>query len=119
MTDAHVLLVFGENGTTCNGYTDLVAELHHRFGLESRLVAGDTHSWNAVKVGGKWYHTDSTWNDNLSGKTTKYLLMTQSERAQDIKVMKTTFKATDVKFNQSTAKAYSYQAIKKANAAKK
>ena len=37
----------------------------NRAGIETRRVDsyGDAHVWTGVKLGGKWYNVDTTWND--------------------------------------------------------
>ncbi|ATP40304.1 hypothetical protein CSE16_09740 [Solibacillus sp. R5-41] len=105
-------MVRGEENTTCNGYTDFAAELYKRFGIESRLVQGTekhtgfAHSWNAVKVGGNWYYSDATGYDSADQKNEKYLLMTNAEGSTP---MNTNFKVSNVEFNQSMAKPYTYK----------
>lgn len=114
----HPFVVQRANANTCTGYSDVVAELLKRFGLNSRLVSGDVHAWNAVEVGGKWYYTDATFTDKKT-KDSKFILFTQSVRDEFITRYDTKFKATNVKFEQSMAKPYSYKEVKKAQASKK
>ncbi len=39
-------------------------------GLECRIITGkgngEDHAWNIVKVNGKWYNIDLTWDDPVS-----------------------------------------------------
>lgn len=130
------------SSTVCMGYTDFATALYVRFGIESRTLPGVStrtglgHAWNAVKVGGNWYHSDATFYDAGDKKNPKYLLMTEAERAQSEIVtdtfytntvdgittkvpLKIAFKATDTKFEMSMAKPYNYQEVKKAQAKKK
>lgn len=116
--ESNPFLVQRGNATTCTGYADVAAEMFKRFGIQSRLLTGDVHAWNVVLMDGKWYHTDPTFNDT-TGTKTDYLLMTEAERAEDIFNIESTFKATDVKYDQSMAKAYSYADVKKAQVTKK
>lgn len=62
--------------TVCTGYAYLVKELAYFAGIESVIVDGygrtsginlmeksiPNHSWNAVKLDGKWYLCDATWS---------------------------------------------------------
>lgn len=51
----------------CMGYTYAFQLLLSYVGINSITIDGsdtDTgHIWNAVRLGGKWYHTDVTWDD--------------------------------------------------------
>ena len=59
----------------CGGYTAAFSLLLSKVGIKSSTVEGERkdrtenigHVWNAVKLDGKWYHTDVTWNDDTSG----------------------------------------------------
>lgn len=51
----------------CSGYAKMFRVLAITAGLECTYITGDTpygyHAWNQVKVDGKWYNIDVTWND--------------------------------------------------------
>lgn len=50
----------------CAGYAKMFNVLCDAAGLESSYVVGSArgyHAWNQVKVDGKWYNIDVTWND--------------------------------------------------------
>lgn len=115
-SEDHPYLEWRGNMNTCTGYSDMMAELLERFGIESRLLTGDAHAWNAVKVGGSWYYTDATFTDNTR-KDDSFILFTQSYRLETFQypdsVIETSFKATDVPFQQSMAKPYNYATDKK------
>ena len=76
---------------TCNGYTDLMAIILSKLGINNYKIAynptGDTnedgHVWNAVELDGKWLHLDLTWDDPVGdGKDYlyhKYFLVTTDE----------------------------------------
>ncbi|MGE7020430.1 transglutaminase domain-containing protein [Solibacillus cecembensis] len=107
-------------GNSCTGYTNYAAELYKRFGIESRYVhgvgsTGNAHAWNAVKVGGNWYHSDVMRYDSGDAKIKSAALMTANNGN---KALNTNFKATDVAFQDSMAKPYNYQEVKKAQAPK-
>ena len=65
--------------TLCTGYAFLVKDLANLAGIECEIVHGygrmngakfaDTamanHSWNAVKLNGKWYLCDATWSSGI------------------------------------------------------
>jgi len=67
-----------EKKTLCTGYAFLVKELSNLVGLECEIVTGygkttnsfkdlkiPNHSWNAVKLNGKWYLSDATWSSGF------------------------------------------------------
>ncbi len=54
------------NGTAvCEGYALAYKYLLGKAGIESYMVTSEsmTHAWNLVKLGGKYYHVDVTWDD--------------------------------------------------------
>ena len=62
--------------SVCQGYALLFYRLALESGVDARLIAGTgnggAHGWNIVKVGGKYYNLDSTWD---AGRTTyRYFL---------------------------------------------
>ena len=68
-----------EKETLCTGYAYLVKELANMAGLECEIIHGygpgnqvkkgdleaPNHSWNAVKLNGKWYLCDATWSAGI------------------------------------------------------
>lgn len=56
-----------EKKGVCQAYALLYMELLRHFGIETEYVSSDimTHGWNVVKIDGKWYHVDVTWDDPL------------------------------------------------------
>ncbi len=56
----------------CEGYAKAFSVLCAKEGVETALVTGvadgENHAWNQVKVDGKWYNIDVTWDDtDISG----------------------------------------------------
>lgn len=51
----------------CEGYSKAIQYLLSIFGIECNTISGtgngNLHQWNVVKIDGKWYHLDATWND--------------------------------------------------------
>lgn len=49
----------------CEGYTMAYRYLLNQVGIDSEEMLSDSmnHVWNFVKIGGKWYHVDVTWDD--------------------------------------------------------
>lgn len=66
-TPHHVYTLLTEGKGVCQAYALLTHRLLQELGVESRYVVGvakgENHAWNQVKVNGKWYHLDTTWND--------------------------------------------------------
>ena len=51
---------------TCQAYTNAYIKLLNAAGIENAETRDtyDGHTWNAVKLDGKWYQVDCTWDDN-------------------------------------------------------
>lgn len=64
----------------CQGYAMTAYRMFNYAGIENRIVVGKikdvSHSWNAVKIQGNWYHIDVTNND--SSYKNKYFLVGDS-----------------------------------------
>lgn len=65
VSDARAALINGE--ASCSGYTDAFYLLGRLGGLTIEKVSGvgdgGPHAWNVVKLGGRWYSVDVTWDD--------------------------------------------------------
>lgn len=61
----------------CNGYAEALQLLFACVGIESEFVVGTAdgvdHAWNLVRIDGKWYHLDATWDDPLPDQGAKVL----------------------------------------------
>jgi len=65
-----------EGKAVCEGYAEALQCLLHRAGIKSLIAIGSSvnpstgksegHAWNIVKIDGKYYHVDLTWNDQGS-----------------------------------------------------
>lgn len=55
-----------EGYAICSGYTDIMALILDRLGVQNFKVASTTHVWNAVLINEKWVHLDLTWDDPVS-----------------------------------------------------
>lgn len=64
---AYGVLVQGK--AVCNGYAEAMALLLNCVGVENEIMtgwaSGELHAWNRVKLDGKWYQVDSTWDDPI------------------------------------------------------
>lgn len=72
MKDAHTAYGGLENGyVVCNGYVELFSYMTAEVGIESKQISGygnlgtgdQHHRWSQVKIDGKWYNLDLTWDD--------------------------------------------------------
>ncbi len=69
------------NSAVCEGYAIAAAMIMEEMGLECDIPYGRTindvpHAWNMVRINGKWYHIDFTWNG--SDRSEQYLLVTDA-----------------------------------------
>lgn len=58
--------IISEGKGVCQAYALLAYRLLEKAGIENRYVTGWAtvgHAWNLIKLDGKWYHLDTTWND--------------------------------------------------------
>lgn len=64
----------------CQGYASLLYRMALSAGIDARLIAGtgngEAHGWNIVKLSGKYYNLDSTWD----AKKTVYTNFLKSEQ---------------------------------------
>ncbi len=72
--DATGVLVNGKG--VCESYVSAYQLCLEILGVENYVMtnAKGGHAWNRVKVDGKWYHTDVTWNDSDDYKNAFFLL---------------------------------------------
>ena len=57
--------VFVNKVAVCQGYALAYYVLANEMGLDCEVVTSDSlnHAWNMVKINGKYYQVDTTWND--------------------------------------------------------
>lgn len=64
-----------ERKCVCEGYAKAFQYLMNELGIENTIVIGtatnnnnetESHAWNYVKLDGKWYAVDSTWDDPIT-----------------------------------------------------
>lgn len=58
--------------SACVGYSRLFYLMCRDVGIPCRIVYSSVHVWNIVKVNNRWYHVDTTWDDEPI--TYKYFL---------------------------------------------
>jgi len=49
----------------CSGYADAMAIILTKLNVPNFKIASETHVWNAVYLNEKWYHLDTTWDDQI------------------------------------------------------
>ncbi|MDO4504449.1 MAG: transglutaminase domain-containing protein [Clostridia bacterium] len=90
-----------EGKAVCDGISKAYQLLMNRAGVDCRTISGTSredskgfHAWNIVKINGKWYHVDVTWdlpytlyeNYVLHGRRYKYFLLTNEEIQEDHRI---------------------------------
>lgn len=56
-------LVLGE--ATCQGFCNAMYRLLLEAGIDNRIISGDNHGWNIVKLGDLYYCLDATWDSDV------------------------------------------------------
>lgn len=84
-----LLYTDSDNGPVCEGYAKAFKLCMDALDIPCALVMGtgvtnngsEGHMWNAVKLDGKWYGIDLTWDDSKNGtiKTTYFLVGSNTE----------------------------------------
>lgn len=46
----------------CGGYAKCLTEVLNYFNIDSNLQHNENHAWHKVKIDGKWYNVDLTWD---------------------------------------------------------
>lgn len=62
----HTLNAYGvliDKKGVCQSYALAAYRLFNDAGIECKMIGANTHVWNLVKVDGKWYYIDLTWDD--------------------------------------------------------
>ena len=54
-----------KHSCVCQGYAETMFYLLREAGLPCAIASSENinHAWNIVKINGKWYHIDATWDD--------------------------------------------------------
>lgn len=77
------------NGTAvCQGYAETFMLLCNRYGIECVLISGkdskgEPHMWNQVRMGGKWYNIDVTFDDANNQNFHTYFGLTNANIESD------------------------------------
>lgn len=61
----HAYGLFKNNKAVCQGYAQAFYMIMRELGVDCDFCISDSinHIWNYVKVNGKWFHVDVTWDD--------------------------------------------------------
>ncbi len=61
----HAYGLLKNNTAVCQGYAQVFHMIARELGIETDFCKSDSinHIWNYVKLDGKWYHVDVTWDD--------------------------------------------------------
>ena len=122
------------NGTAvCQGYSNLLYRMLLEAGVDCRFISGTgnccRHAWNIVRLGGRYYNVDSTWDSNYDGLANwKYFLRCDEnfdDHARDDKYLTASFmseypmSAEDYVFGQAPEQPHehTYEEISREGAA--
>lgn len=82
-----------EGKAVCNGYARAYQHLMKKVGIPAWYIGGssinpttnesESHAWNVVKLNGNWYHSDITWDDQITSTFYEYLNVTTDEIIED------------------------------------
>ena len=82
-----------EGKAVCSGYARAYQHLMNKVGIPTWFVTGTSnnpttgaavgHAWNLVKIDGKWYYTDVTWDDQGETIYYEYLNITTDKMDDD------------------------------------
>lgn len=100
----------------CQGYALVAYKMFEKLDIPVRYVVGyagnQNHAWNKVKVSGKWYNLDTTWNDPTPNSPTEvqynYFLVSDKQLSKD---------HTWQKSNYPTASSTKYDVLANASSA--
>ncbi|MEB2281559.1 DUF5050 domain-containing protein [Lysinibacillus xylanilyticus] len=114
---AYALLMEGQ--AVCQGYALTAYKMLEQAGFDVKYVVGtvnnnEAHAWNLVKIDGKWYHLDTTWNDPLPNRfgasSYDYFLVTDAQLKKDHKWIASNYPAaTSTKYSYMQNVHFAYQ----------
>ena len=97
---------------TCESYQRIYAKLLNAAGIANGRVEGNGHTWNAVKIDGKWCQMDLTWDDTSDnwygdldqrhlyfGLTDELMAIAHSDHTQNYQADGYAYRSTDLSNN--------------------
>lgn len=94
---------------TCESYQRIYAKLLNAAGIANGRITGNGHTWNAVKIDGKWCQMDLTWDDtNINwygdldqshlyfGLTDELMVIAHSDHTKNYQAEGYTYRSTDL-----------------------
>ena len=73
----------------CDGYASTFKKMCIYTGIKCEYIASNNHAWNLVKIGKKWYHYDTTWNDCVkSQKAFSFMGRNKANQEKEYRSMK-------------------------------
>ena len=76
-----------EGKAVCEGYAEAFQYLLQQVGIRSFIITGTSrgegHAWNAVEIGGEFYHVDVTWDDQGDQLYHAYFNLTDARISED------------------------------------
>ena len=63
----------------CEGYERALMLFLKAENIPCEQLAGGAHAWLAVKIDGKWYHVDPTWDDTVASKYGTHYFMLRND----------------------------------------
>lgn len=97
---------------TCESYQRIYSKLLNAAGIANGRITGNGHTWNAVKIDGKWCQMDLTWDDTSDnwygdldqrhlyfGLTDELMAIAHSDHTANYKKNDYAYRSTDLSNN--------------------
>lgn len=97
---------------TCESYQRIYSKLLNAAGIANGRITGNGHTWNAVKIDGKWCQMDLTWDDTSDnwygdldqrhlyfGLTDELMAIAHSDHAANYQKTDYAYRSTDLSNN--------------------
>lgn len=97
---------------TCESYQRIYSKLLNAAGIANGRITGNGHTWNAVKIDGKWCQMDLTWDDTSDnwygdldqrhlyfGLTDELMAIAHSDHASNYQKDDYAYRSTDLSNN--------------------